>query len=122
MCNSFTATFKLDVKAGIPEVLEVSTGFTFSVGTESTHSLQETDERTKTLSNTINVPPKKKVHVSITIDRATFDMAYTGTVKITCKNGSVLQYETKGQYKGVTYTEIKMNLICVEIVFAGKIR
>ncbi len=110
MSNSFTATFKLEVKAGIPEVIEVSTGFTFSVGTVSTHSLEETDERTETLSSTINVPPKKKLHVCITIGRATFDMPYTGTVKITCKNGSVLQYETKGQYKGVTYTEIKTNI------------
>ncbi len=110
MSNSFTATFKMEVKAGIPEVIEVSTGFTFSVGTVSTHSLEETDERTETLSNTIKVPPKKKVHVCITIGRATFDMPYTGTVKITCKNGSVLQYETKGKYKGVTYTDIKTNI------------
>ncbi len=110
MSNSFTATFNMEVKAGIPKVIEVSTGFTFSVGTVSTHSLEETDERTETLSNTIKVTPKKKVHVCITIGRATFDMPYTGTVKITCKNGSVLQYETKGQYKGVTYTEIKTNI------------
>ncbi len=110
MSNNFTATFKMEVKAGIPKVLEVSTGFTFSIGTVSTHSLEETDERTETLSNTIHVPPKKKVHVCITIGRATFDMPYTGTVKITCKNGSVLQYETKGQYKGVSYTEIKTNI------------
>ncbi len=110
MSNSFTATFKMEVKAGIPEVVEVSTGFSFSVGTESTYSLEETDERTETVSNTIKVPPKKKVDVNITIGRATFDMPYTGTVKITCKNGSVFQYETKGEYKGVTYTDIKMNI------------
>ncbi len=66
MSNSFTATFKMEVKAGIPEVIEVSTGFTFSVGTVSTHRLEETDERTETLSNTIKVLPKKKVHVCIT--------------------------------------------------------
>ncbi len=110
MSNSFTATFKMEVKAGIPEVVEVSTGFSFSVGTESTYSLEETDERTETVSNTIKVPPKKKVDVNITIGRATFDMPYTGTVKITCKNGSVFQYGTKGEYKGVTYTDIKMNI------------
>ncbi len=89
MSNSFTATFKMEVKAGIPEIVEVSTGFSFSVGTESTYSLEETDERTETVSNAIKVPPKKKVDVNITIGRATFDMPYTGTVKITCKNGSV---------------------------------
>ncbi len=110
MSNRFTATFTMEVKAGIPKVLEVSTGFSFSVGTERTYSLEETDERTETLSNTIKVPPKKKVDVNITIGRAMFDLPYTGTVKITCKNSSVFQYETKGQYKGVTYTEIKTNI------------
>ncbi len=109
MSNSFTATFSVEVKAGIPGIVEVSTGFSVSVGSESTYSHENTDERTETLSSTIDVPPRKKVHVCITIGRATFDMPYTGTVKITCKNGSVLQYETKGQYKGVTYTEIKVN-------------
>ncbi len=110
MSNRFTATFTMEVKAGIPKVLEVSTGFSFSVGTERTYSLEETDERTETLSNTIKVPPKKKVDVNLTIGRAMFDLPYTGTVKITCKNSSVFQYETKGQYKGVTYTEIKTNI------------
>ncbi|XP_051756147.1 aerolysin-like protein [Ctenopharyngodon idella] len=106
--KSFTATFSMEVKAGIPEVAEVSTGFSFSVGTESTYSLEHTDERTETLSTNVEIPPKKKVDVAITIGRATFDLPYTGTVKITCKNGSVLQYETKGTYKGITYTDIKV--------------
>ncbi|XP_052456802.1 aerolysin-like protein [Carassius gibelio] len=110
MTNSFTATFSVGVKAGIPDVVEVSTGFSFTIGTESTYRLEQTDERTETLSNTINVPPKKKIDVDITIGRATFDLPYTGTVIITCKNGSVLQYETQGQYRGITYTDIKMDI------------
>ncbi|XP_067308200.1 aerolysin-like protein [Pseudorasbora parva] len=106
--KSFTATFSMEVKAGIPEVLEVSSGYSFSIGTESTHKLDQTDERTETLSTDVEIPPKKKVDVSITIGRSTFDLPYTGQVKITCKNGSVLQYDTKGTYKGVTYTNIKV--------------
>ncbi|XP_016091601.1 natterin-like protein [Sinocyclocheilus grahami] len=108
MTNSFTATFSMEVKAGIPEVVEVSTGFSFSVGSESTYGHEYTDEKNETLTTTVDVPPRKKVDVDITIGRAAFDLPYTGTVKITCKNGSVLQYETKGQYKGVTYTDIKV--------------
>ncbi|KAF4115054.1 hypothetical protein G5714_002543 [Onychostoma macrolepis] len=109
MSKSFTATFSMDVKAGIPGILEVSTGFSVSIGSESTYGLELTDERTETLSTTVDVPPKKKVDVDINIGRATFDLPYTGTVKITCKNGSVLEYETNGQYKGVTYTDIKVD-------------
>uniref|UniRef100_A0A9J8CLP1 Uncharacterized protein n=1 Tax=Cyprinus carpio carpio TaxID=630221 RepID=A0A9J8CLP1_CYPCA len=76
----FTVTFNVEVKAWIPEIQEVSIEFT--------------DERTETLSNTVDVPPKKKVDFDITI------------VKITCKNGSVLQYETKGQYRGITVIKV----------------
>ncbi|KAK7177176.1 hypothetical protein R3I93_001224 [Phoxinus phoxinus] len=106
--KSFTATFSMEVKAGIPAVAEVTTGFSVSVGTERTYSQENTEERTETLTNDVEVPPGKKLHVDVTIGRATFDMPYTGTVVMTCRNGSVLQYETKGTYKGVTYTDIKV--------------
>ncbi|NP_001013322.1 aerolysin-like protein [Danio rerio] len=111
MTKSFSSTFSVEVSAGIPEIAEVSTGFSISFGVESTHSLEQTDEKNETLTTTVEVPPKKKVDVHITIGRASFDLPYTGTVKITCKNGSVLQYETKGQYKGVAYTDIKVNTV-----------
>ncbi|XP_026107125.1 aerolysin-like protein [Carassius auratus] len=109
MSESFTETFCVKVWAGIPRIVEVSTGYSVSVGEEKTYSREYTDERTESLTTTVNVPRKKKVDVDITIGRATFDLPYTGKVKITCKNGSVLKYETSGQYKGVTYTKIKVN-------------
>ncbi|XP_058632767.1 aerolysin-like protein [Onychostoma macrolepis] len=109
VCNRFTATFSMEVKAGIPGVIEASTGFSFSVGQEGTYSHEQTDETTETLSTTVDVPPNKVMNVKVTIGSATFDLPYTGTVKITCENGGVLQYETKGQYKGITYTDIKVN-------------
>ncbi|ROL48207.1 Aerolysin-like protein [Anabarilius grahami] len=93
----------------IPKIADVTGGYQVEVGVESTYSQEQTDERTETLSTDVDVPPGKKVDVNVTIGRATFDMPYTGTVQITCKNGSVLQYETKGTYKGVTYTDIKVD-------------
>ncbi|TRY57784.1 hypothetical protein DNTS_012047 [Danionella cerebrum] len=108
MSTSITSTFSMEVSAGIPEIGEISTGFSLSVGTESTHSVTESEERTESMTTTIDVPPHKRVHVDMTIGRATFDLPYTGTVKMTCKNGSVLQYETKGEFKGVCYTDIKV--------------
>ncbi|XP_043100264.1 aerolysin-like protein [Puntigrus tetrazona] len=109
MSRSFTETFSVVVKAGIPEVKEISRGYGFSVGGESTYSHEHADERAETLSTAVDVPPRRKVDVDITIGRVAFDLPYTGTVKITCKNGAVLEYQTKGQYKGVTYTDIKVN-------------
>ncbi|KAK9976504.1 hypothetical protein ABG768_021709 [Culter alburnus] len=105
---SLTATFSMEVKAGIPEIEEVEEEYKVKVGLKVNYSQEQTVETTETLSTDVDVPPGKKVEVNITIGRATFDMPYTGTVQITCKNGSVLQYETKGTYKGVTYTEIKV--------------
>ncbi|XP_034088701.1 aerolysin-like protein [Gymnodraco acuticeps] len=105
--NSMEATFSMEVSAGIPEVIEVSDTFSFTMGTEISYHLENTEERTETVSFTINVPAGKKVKADITIGRATIDLPYTGTVKITCNNGSVLQYDTSGVYKGLTYTTIK---------------
>ncbi|XP_051571454.1 uncharacterized protein LOC127451022 [Myxocyprinus asiaticus] len=107
--NNFMAVFSTDVQAGIPGIAEVSTGYSFTIGIENTYGQDQTDERTETLSSEIEVPPGKKVEARITIGRSSFDLPYTGTLKITCNNGSVLQFETRGQYKGVTYTDIKVN-------------
>ncbi|XDV19435.1 hypothetical protein PO909_024905 [Leuciscus waleckii] len=109
LSESLSATFKMEVKAGIPEVAEVTTGFSASIGTVSTYGQEHTEERTQNLSTDVDVPPGKKLHVSITIGKATFDLPYTGTVKMTCNNGSVYSYRTKGTYKGVTYTKIKVD-------------
>ncbi|KAI4796586.1 hypothetical protein KUCAC02_026890 [Chaenocephalus aceratus] len=108
--NRMEATLSVEVSAGIPEVMEVTTGFSMTVGTESSYHLENTDERTETVSFTISVPAGKKVKAEITIGRATINLPYTGTVKITCNNGSVLQYDTSGEYKGLTYTEVKQIL------------
>lgn len=104
------ATFNFEVKAGIPEVAEVSAGFGFTVGQESSYGLENTEERKETLQYTVNVPPRKSVEVNITIGRATVDLPYTGKVKITCYNGKSLKFNTSGIYKGVTYTDAKMSV------------
>ncbi|KAI5093364.1 aerolysin-like protein [Silurus meridionalis] len=48
------------------------------------------------------------VEVDITIGRATVDLPYNGTVKITCYNNSVLQFKTSGTYKDLSYTNGKV--------------
>ncbi|XP_065133733.1 aerolysin-like protein [Paramisgurnus dabryanus] len=107
--ESVTRAFSMEVKAGVPGIVEVSAGFSFTVGTENTYSREQKDERTQTESFKIDVPPKKKVDVHITIGRCSFDVPYSGTIKVTTDDGAVLTYETKGKYRGVTYTKIRVN-------------
>ncbi|XP_004086107.1 aerolysin-like protein [Oryzias latipes] len=105
--NKMEATFSFEVKAGIPEVVESSTGFSFTTSTESSYGLENTDERKETFSFPVNVPPGKTVDVKVTIGRATVDLPYMGKVKITCCNGMPFKFNTSGIYKGVTYTDAK---------------
>ncbi|KAA0721291.1 Aerolysin-like protein [Triplophysa tibetana] len=106
---SFSSTISMEVKAGIPDIAEVSTGFSFTIGVESSYGGEYTEERTETVSSEIEIPPGKKVVVDIDIGRCRFDLPYTGTVKIKCRNKSELQYKTEGKYKGLTYTKIKVH-------------
>ncbi|XP_060766882.1 aerolysin-like protein [Neoarius graeffei] len=105
--NKIEFSFSMEVKAGIPEVVEVSTGFGFTVGTEGSYGLEYTEEKMELFSFPVKIPPGKTMDVDITIGHATIDLPYKGTVKITCYNGSVLQFPTSGIYKGVTYTDAK---------------
>ncbi|KAI5093363.1 hypothetical protein C0J45_16501 [Silurus meridionalis] len=78
------------------------------MGTERSYTLEFTEEKTESFSFPITVPPGKTVDAIVTIGRANIDLPYNGTVKITCVNGSVLQFPTSGTYKGINYTKAKM--------------
>lgn len=109
MSENITATFSVEVKAGIPSFGEASTGVSTTVGKENTYLHVNRTENTETFSTDIEVPPGKKVDVKITIGRCSFDLPYTGTLRMTCSNGSVFSFQTKGQYKGVTYTDVNID-------------
>ncbi|XP_024121381.1 aerolysin-like protein, partial [Oryzias melastigma] len=111
VANKMETTFSMSVQAGIPEIAQVSSSFGFTLGVESSYGLENTEERRENLSFPVQVPPRKSVKVDITIGRATVDLPYTGTVEITCYNGSVINFSTSGVYKGVTYTDVKAIVI-----------
>ncbi|KAK9972379.1 hypothetical protein ABG768_025686 [Culter alburnus] len=69
---SLTATFSMEVKAGIPLLREVTAGYSLSVGFESSYGQEHTVDSTKTVSTDVDVPPGKKVEVDTTIGKATF--------------------------------------------------
>ncbi|XP_076869674.1 aerolysin-like protein [Brachyhypopomus gauderio] len=102
--NKFQFNYHCEVKAGIPKVAEVSGGYSFTLGLESTYSLDNTVEKMEKFSFPVSVAPGKTVTATITIGRVTVDLPYKGTVQITCFNDSVLKFPVSGTYKGVTYT------------------
>ncbi|XP_023809516.1 aerolysin-like protein [Oryzias latipes] len=102
--NKMEATFSFEVTAGIPELVDASTGFSLTTSTKSSYGLENTDERNEKFTFPVNVPPGKTVDVKVTIGRATMDLPYMGRVKITCYNGVTLKINISGIYKGVTYT------------------
>ncbi|KAK3536553.1 hypothetical protein QTP86_013752 [Hemibagrus guttatus] len=106
--NKMETSFKIEVKAGVPKVVEITGGFGLTKGTESSYGLENTEERTELFSFPVKVPPGKTMDVDITIGRATVDLPYTGTVQITCYNDSVLEFKTSGTYKGLSYTDAKI--------------
>ncbi|XP_048866685.1 aerolysin-like protein isoform X2 [Brienomyrus brachyistius] len=102
--QSFTSS--MEVQAGIPQVAQVQTEFSFTLGNVSTYGLENTEQKTDLMSLPVHVPPGKTMKVDITIGRATVDLPYTGIIQITCFNGSVLEFQTSGTYKGLTYTNV----------------
>ncbi|XP_072522129.1 aerolysin-like protein [Salminus brasiliensis] len=105
--NNMENTFSISVTAGIPGIVESSTGYSLKVGTETSRGLQTSVEKTEELEFPVKVPPEKSVEINITIGRATFDLPYTGMVQITCNDGRVLKFQTSGIYRGITYTKAK---------------
>ena len=100
------STVSMSVKAGIPDLVEVSGGFSLTVGEEQSSSIsrQETIEESDEIK--VNVPPGKTVSVELTVGRAVIDLPYSATVKITCLNGSELVFPSAGNYNGVAYTAV----------------
>uniref|UniRef100_A0A8K9URC7 Uncharacterized protein n=1 Tax=Oncorhynchus mykiss TaxID=8022 RepID=A0A8K9URC7_ONCMY len=55
--NKIESTLSLSVKAGIPDLVEVTSGFSLTVGVEQSTSLQETENITESDSINLKIPP-----------------------------------------------------------------
>ncbi|XP_030222949.1 aerolysin-like protein [Gadus morhua] len=104
--NKFESTVSLTVTAGIPEVVEVSGGFSLTTGEEQTSSMTKEETITESDEVTVTVPAGKTVKVEATVGQAVIDLPYSATLKITCLNDSKLQFQTTGNYNGVAYTAV----------------
>ncbi|XP_075911047.1 aerolysin-like protein [Petromyzon marinus] len=85
IANKLEATVSISVTAGIPDVVEVSSGFSFTVGTESTRGVSNSESKTELLSSTSPCP--------------------RGTVRVTLLNGATFDIPMEGVYKGLAYTK-----------------
>ncbi|KAI4876731.1 hypothetical protein NFI96_010222 [Prochilodus magdalenae] len=109
--NKIELTFSMKVKTGIPLVIEVENGFSFTVGRENTYALEYSEEKEEKVSVPVRVIPGKSVYAKVSIGRAVVDLPYNGTVRITCYNDSVLEFKISGIYRGLTYTTADVHVM-----------
>ena len=107
--NKIESTFSVSVKAGIPDLVEVTSGFSLTVGVEQSTSLQKTETITESDTINLKIPPGKTMDVEITVGRANIDLDYEAKVKVTCMNGSQLVFPSNGIYTGVAYTSLTLS-------------
>ncbi|XP_026993988.2 aerolysin-like protein [Tachysurus fulvidraco] len=100
--------FSLEVNAGIPFLVGGESRYQLTIGVEGAYASDFNTEKMMLFSFPVKVPPGKTVDVDITLGQATVDLPFTGIMKITCHNGGVLEYNTSGTYKGVTYSDGKV--------------
>ena len=100
------STVSMSVKAGIPDLVEVSGGFSLTVGAQQTSSMTSSDTITESDEVSVKVPAGKTVTIELSVGRAVIDLAYSAKVKITCLNGSELVFPSTGNYNGVAYTAV----------------
>ena len=110
--NKIEASINVKVKASFLKIVEVSTGFGFSLENETKQERETTDEIERKWSFDVCVPPYTKLMATSFIGRAIIDLPYTGTMRITCKNGSVLQYNFNGTFNGATYSTADVKGLC----------
>ncbi|XP_026993878.2 aerolysin-like protein isoform X5 [Tachysurus fulvidraco] len=104
------STFSLEVNAGIPCLVKEESRYDLNIGVEGTYASETSEEKTDLSMFPVKVPPGKKVDVRVTLGQATVDLPFTGIMKITCYNDSVLEIKTSGTYKGVVYSDEKMTV------------
>ncbi|NP_001291101.1 uncharacterized protein LOC105009886 [Esox lucius] len=106
--NKIESTINISVKAGIPDLVEVSSGWSLTVGQQRSSSMSNQETITEADTATVKIPPGKTVSVEMSVGRAVIDLAYSAVVKVTCLNGSELVFPSTGNYNGVNYTSVNI--------------
>ncbi|XP_026993989.2 aerolysin-like protein [Tachysurus fulvidraco] len=100
--------FSLEVNAGIPQLVEGINGYQLINGVEGTYPPNTTEEKIELFSFPVKVPARENIDVRITLGQATVDLPFTCIMKIIFINGTVFEFQKKGIYKGVAYSDGKV--------------
>ncbi|XP_061738881.1 aerolysin-like protein [Nerophis ophidion] len=114
------STVSMTVSAGIPDLVEVSGGFSLTVGAEQSSAMTHEETITESDEITVKVPAGKTVSVELSVGRAVIDLEYRAKVKITCLNGSQLVFNSTGNYNGVAYTAVHVKTTESDKVMSAK--
>ncbi|CAL8376050.1 unnamed protein product [Arctogadus glacialis] len=98
------------VTAGIPDLVEVSGGFSLTEGAEQTSSTTSSETITESDEVNVTVPAGKTMKVVVSVGQAVIDLPYSATVEIRCLNGSELRFPSTGNYHGVAFTAVDVNV------------
>ncbi|XP_061884640.1 aerolysin-like protein [Entelurus aequoreus] len=99
----------LTVKGGFPTMMDVSRGFSLTLGREKTSAMTHKETITESDEVSVTVPAGKTVNVELSAGRADIELPYSSTVIITCLNGCTLYFSSGGHYRGVVNTTVNVN-------------
>jgi len=98
--TSVEMNYSMSVTAGIPEVADVSTGFSWTTGGSSTQDMASKQTSTQTWSWPIICPANTTIIATGTYYQDQINTKYQGTLKLVLMNGTVVQYPVTGTYQG----------------------
>jgi hypothetical protein len=111
---SFTAgvefAYSVKVKAGIPELFEAETGYSFKVSASGTYGQENVKSKSEKWEFPIKVPANQSIIATVSIGRVDISMPYEAKVRITTTDKSQLEFNVSGVYEGVTYTQVTVSL------------
>ncbi|XP_061924483.1 aerolysin-like protein [Entelurus aequoreus] len=118
--NKIESTISVTVSAGIPKLVEVSSGFSLTVGAEHSNSMSHVETIKESDEVSVKVPAGKTLNVELSVGRAVIDLEYSASVWITCMNGHMLVFPCTGNYTGVAYTAVDVSTTESDIVTNAK--
>ena len=103
-------TVNMSVHAGIPKLVGGSGGFSLTTGAVLLSTMNSSETITESDEVKVMVPAGKTMTVVVSVGRAVIDLPYSATVKITCLNGSELEFKSTGNYHGVAFTAVTVKV------------
>ena len=102
LSSSLSMTVSMKVTAGVPLVSSVESGYSWTVGSTSTHELSETTTEEANWTWPITCQAGRKVEGTSISYADNIDTPYKADVELLLENNKVFMYTEKGIYKGLS--------------------